>query len=164
MDRLLRKLLEVQSKMKTRSEITEDVRPLTSQKSNAIRYMAGYVAITLMKRYKKSTKHAELKIKHQFFVQVLKGMQASDLPGDVDTLSDYTRLWSELIDRGGLYHINDKVTRVSERERERERERGGGEGGTERKVEGRRGERKRKNLYVHNYSLPVLQFSGVWLH
>ena len=27
----------------------------------------------------------------------------------VESLSDYTRLWSELIDRGGLYHINDEV-------------------------------------------------------
>ena len=36
-------------------------------------------------------------------------MQAIDQPGDVDTLTDYTRLWSELIDQGGLYHINDQV-------------------------------------------------------
>lgn len=70
--------------------------------------MAGYVAIKLLKKYKKPTKHPQLKIKHQFFVQVLRGMQADDLLGDVDTLSDYTHLWSELIDRG-LYHINDQV-------------------------------------------------------
>ena len=57
-------------------------------------------------------KHQELKIKHQFFVKILHQMQAADQPGDVDTLSDYTRLWSELIDQGGLYHINDEVSRV----------------------------------------------------
>ena len=51
MDRLLRKLLDIRSKMKTRSEIAEDVRPLTSQETNAVCYMDGYVAITLMKRY-----------------------------------------------------------------------------------------------------------------
>ena len=72
--------------------------------------MAGYVSIKLLKKYQKPTKHEELKIKHQFFVKVLRQMQATDQPGDVDTLSDYTRLWSELIDRGGLYHISDEVS------------------------------------------------------
>ena len=37
-------------------------------------------------------------------------MRASGRPGDPDTASESVTLWSELIDRGGLYHINDKVT------------------------------------------------------
>ena len=37
------------------------------------------------------------------------GMSVADQPSTVETLEDYTRLWSELVDRGGLYHINDEV-------------------------------------------------------
>ena len=69
--------------------------------------MAGYVAIKLLKKYQKLTKHEELKIKHQFFVKVLRQMQATDQPtaGDVDTLSDYTRLWSELIEEVSITSV-----------------------------------------------------------
>ena len=41
-------------------------------------------------------------------------MTAVNQPPGVETLDDYTRLWSELIDRGGLYHINDDVYRLIE--------------------------------------------------
>lgn len=110
LDRILKKLLENQAKATKKYESSDHVRPLTSLECNAVRYMAGYVSIKLLKKYQKPTKHEELKIKHQFFVKVLRQMQATDQPGDVDTLSDYTRLWSELIDRGGLYHISDEVS------------------------------------------------------
>ena len=43
------------------------------------------------------------------FSQVLSRMGANDQSVSVDTFSDYTTLWSELIDRGGLYHVNDEV-------------------------------------------------------
>ena len=108
LDRILKKLLENKAKASKKYEISDDVRPLTSLECNAVRYMAGYVAIKLLKKYQKPTKHQELKTKHQYFIKVLHQMQATDQPGDVDTLSDYTRLWSELIDRGGLYHISDE--------------------------------------------------------
>jgi hypothetical protein len=110
MDRLLKKLLENQAKAAKKYEISESVRPLTSLESNAVRYMAGYVAIKLLKKYQKPTKHPDLTVKHQVFVKVLREMQAANQPEDVHTLSDYTRLWSELIDRGGLYHVSDQVS------------------------------------------------------
>ena len=43
------------------------------------------------------------------FSQVLSRMGANDQSVSVDTFSDYTTLWSELIDGGGLYHVNDEV-------------------------------------------------------
>ena len=110
LDRILKKLLENQAKASKKYEISDYVRPLTSLECNAVRYMAGYVAIKLLKKYQKPTKHQELKMKHQYFIKVLHQMQATDQPGDVDTLSDYTGLWSELIDRGGLYHISDELS------------------------------------------------------
>ena len=77
---------------------------------NAIRYMSGYAAISLLKKYRKSTKHPKLKVKWEQFVHVLTGMKAVDQPGEPGSLLDYTKLWAELIDRGGLYHINDEVS------------------------------------------------------
>ena len=71
--------------------------------------MAGYVAIKLLKRYRKPSNHPQVHLKRQLFERVLKKMSAADQPDPVESVVDYTRLWSELIDRGGLYHINDEV-------------------------------------------------------
>ena len=40
-------------------------------------------------------------------------MKAVDQPGEPDSVLEYTKEWSELIDRGGLYHINDMVNKKS---------------------------------------------------
>ena len=72
--------------------------------------MAGYVAITLLKRYQKPSSNAEVQHKRAMYVRVLKRMSAEHQPQPVDSLMDYSRLWSELIDRGGLYHVNEKVS------------------------------------------------------
>ena len=74
--------------------------------------MARYVAVKLLKRYRSPTptSHPLLQEKHKLFTRVLKGMTAADQPYSAGSVSDYTRLWSELIDRGGLYHINDEVS------------------------------------------------------
>ena len=71
--------------------------------------MSGYVAASLLKKYKKPAKHPQLKVKRTLFVNVLTRMKAVDQPGEPASLLDYTKLWSELIDRGGLHHIDDKV-------------------------------------------------------
>ena len=97
--------------MKTNEESrAAPVKPLTAMERNAVRYMTGYVVVSLLKRYKKPTKHPKLKSKREFFVRTLTQMRASDQPGEPSSLMEYTTLWSELIDRGGLYHISDEVT------------------------------------------------------
>ena len=47
--------------------------------------------------------------KRELFVRVLSQMKAEHQPCENESLSDYTRTWSEMIDRGGIYHINDEV-------------------------------------------------------
>ena len=84
-------------------------RPLTALESNGLRYMAGYVAVSLLKKYRKPSKHPQVQLKRTLFVHVLIGMRAVDQPGEPDSPLDYSKVWSELIDRGGLYHIDDKV-------------------------------------------------------
>ena len=54
-------------------------------------------------------KHPQSKQKYDLFVQLLGGMKAADQPEDVNSLSDYSRLWTDLIDRGGLYHIRYEI-------------------------------------------------------
>ena len=39
--------------------------------------------------------------KHQFFLSVLKRMRANNQAEDIESLDDYTRVWSDQIDRGG---------------------------------------------------------------
>ena len=85
------------------------VRPLTVMESSAVRYMSGFVAVSLLKKYRKPTKQPKLKVKRALFVCVLSRMKAVDQPGEPDSVFDYTRLWSDLIDQGGLYHINDEI-------------------------------------------------------
>jgi hypothetical protein len=97
----------------SKSSASGSGRPLTAIETNAVRYMAGYVAVNLLKRYNKPTKHAQLKIKRNYFVRVLKGMKATEQPEMIDdSVVDYSRVWSDLIDRGGLYHISDDVSIV----------------------------------------------------
>ena len=58
---------------------------------NAVRYMTGYVAVALLKRHNKPT------------MDTNAGQTEA-----IESIDDYTRPWSDLIDRG-LYHISDKV-------------------------------------------------------
>ena len=114
MDRVLKKMIEKRANaMEHLCTHRNALAPLTMRERSAIRYMAGFVAIKLLKRYREPSKHEQVKFKRQLFVQVLKRMSAADQSDTVDSVDDYTRLWSELIDRGGLYHINDEVCTTS---------------------------------------------------
>ena len=110
LDRLLKKMLSNKVIQINEESQAAPVKPLTAMESNAVRYMAGYVAVTLLKRYKKPTKHPNLKTKRELFVCILTQMRAYNQPGEPSSVLEYTTLWSELIDRGGLYHISDEVT------------------------------------------------------
>ena len=109
MDRILKKMLTNKVNVLEHPEAVA-MTQLTMQERSAIRYMAGYVAIKLLKRYSKPSAHPQLQRKHSLFVRVLKGMRATHQPDAVTTLSDYTCLWMELIDLGGLYHISDEAS------------------------------------------------------
>ena len=58
---------------------------MSANKCNAIRYMAGYVAVKLLKKYRKAAKHPRLQLKRRLFVTVLVDMRASNQPGDPDS-------------------------------------------------------------------------------
>ena len=63
--------------------------------------MVGYVVAFLLKRYNKPSKQAQMQQRRDMFVCVLQEIGADDQPNGVESLSDYTRLWSKLIDHQG---------------------------------------------------------------
>ena len=94
-DRLLKKLLHnkvIAKKRSTAGAPVDSVRPLTMMESNTVRYMSGFVAVSLLKKYRRPTKHRELKVKWALFIQVLSKMKAVDQPGESESILDYTRL------------------------------------------------------------------------
>ena len=112
-DRLLKKLLHNKANARKQTCTTSSattINPLTAMEGNAIRYMSGCVAVNLLKKYRRPTKQPLVKEKRELFVHVLDGMRAVDQPGEPESVLEYTKLWSELIDRGGVYHISDRVS------------------------------------------------------
>ena len=75
---------------------------------NVVHYMAGYTAFQLLKRYKKKSSHPAVQQKRKMFVSILKGMKSD---GNND---DSISVWTELIDRGGLFHVNTPTYEVME--------------------------------------------------
>ncbi len=73
------------------------VQPLSPRERNAVRYniMAGYVVISLLRKFKRPVKKPVLQEKYSIFVTVLSQLKAEHQPTEIDSLSDYTRLWSE---------------------------------------------------------------------
>ena len=115
LDRLLKQMLKIKADtVRPYIATKESVNPLTLFEKNAVRYMAGYIAVKLMKKFRKYCKNPTLRSKHELFLCILKKMKAKDQPGEPESVLDYTTLWLELVDRGGLYHIDDNVFMLME--------------------------------------------------
>lgn len=114
LDRMLKKIIANKSMAAAATKPDSAIKALSYSESNAIRYMAGYVAVKLLRRYRKASRNAAVVRKRELFVKVLQNMRAVEQPGEPDSVSEYSTLWLELIDRGGLYHINDDVFRLIE--------------------------------------------------
>ena len=108
-DRFLKAMIANKSSSQQQSKVSSTSNTkLSPREQNAVRYMAGYVAVSLLNRYKKLNKRKS-QGQYTYFISVLESMKADRQDEGVVSIEEYTRYWSELIDRGGLYHINDKV-------------------------------------------------------
>ena len=105
-DRLLKQLIS--NRVKAQQTTTTPKSYALNKRENAVRYMAGYVAVSLLKRFKKS-KNKHVQLKRDLSVPVLRSMRAEQQPSSVSSIEEYTQVWSDLIDRGELYHINNEV-------------------------------------------------------
>lgn len=114
LDRGLKRIISNLAKKKKQQQPARIIshRDITVIESNSIRYMAGYVAVKLLKKFKRQSKNDKLHVKHKLFVCTLNKMKAANQPGEPDSILEYSTLWMELVDRGGLYHINDDVFRL----------------------------------------------------
>ena len=72
---------------------------LSADEMNVIRYVGGYVARSLLKKHEKRNGD-----KHSQFIVCLGEMAVE---GEGEDMLTYTRHWFDLVNRGGLYPIND---------------------------------------------------------
>lgn len=76
---------------------------LTCEEDNAVRYAAGYVAMKLLKKYKKLTTTTAAN-----YVECLSNMtMVTSETCREESFYDYTLEWISNVDRGGLFYIND---------------------------------------------------------
>ena len=68
-----------------------------------------YMPVKLIKRFKTRSTNKLVQQKRQIFLRVLRKMRADNQPGNSDTPDDYTSIWADQIDRGGLYQIKPEV-------------------------------------------------------
>ena len=84
-----------------------DISTLTSDEENALRYASGFVPFKLLKKYSRQSTERAVS-----FTQVLRSMSNDEDELTVDhdhdyTFVNYTCAWLSLIDRGGLFRVND---------------------------------------------------------
>lgn len=108
-DRLMKALISSQKNDLVTPTQARPMPVLSLREKNVVQYMGGFVALKLHKRYSKNASNSQLQRKRRLFTSVLKNMRAENQPHCLDTYDDYTRVWAEQIDRGGLYHINPQV-------------------------------------------------------
>ena len=77
---------------------------ITQKEQSIIRYVAGFVAYKLRKFYSKFPANRTA----QHIVAIINDWKISK-GGDVSNFLQYTTKWIDLVDRGGLYHVNDAV-------------------------------------------------------
>ena len=72
---------------------------LYAEEENVIRYVSGFIAHKLLQVYKKD--HSP---RDALYVEYLTSMAVS---GPESNFYDYTKMWIHLVDRGGLFVVND---------------------------------------------------------
>ena len=76
---------------------------LTTDELNVLRYACGYVARVILKKYEKKSGEVASQ-----YIQCLGDMAVE---GEGEDLQEYTKKWFEIVNRGGLYPLNDETFR-----------------------------------------------------
>ena len=90
-------------KLRYSTSTVEDITPpsLTKDEENIIRYACGYVGMKLHDRFiKQDGKKAAQ------FVECIDSMHVE---GPASSFLDYTRLWIDKVNRGGLFYVSDNA-------------------------------------------------------
>ena len=78
---------------------------LSSREKNAVRYIAGYIVRKL--------KDAEIQKRNERSIHILTLMQTYHQL-EYRSYEDDTREWTELLDRGGLFHVTNEAYQILE--------------------------------------------------
>ena len=78
---------------------------LKADDEQAVRYVAGYVVLSLTKKYEKRANDSTA----LNYLNCLGRMSENTSEGEPPTFLDYTKLWLEQINRGGLFKVNNYV-------------------------------------------------------
>lgn len=73
---------------------------LTRDEENILRYAAGYIPFKLLNQYEKN-------LSSQTTDGIIECLSTMAVNGEESTLLEYTTKWIELVNRGGLFEIND---------------------------------------------------------
>ena len=92
-------LMKCHFNTKADSQTSFDVPALTADEENVVRYEAGFIPFKLLKRYEKSSS-----VDAVGFVECLSSLAVD---GEESSLLEYTMKWTRLVNRGGLFEIND---------------------------------------------------------
>ena len=88
------------------SVVPKGVRQLTLVEENAIKYTAGHVICQLERRYSKFNSPTQ---ESKECIAALRKMAGRLTPSDASQIQTKSCQWTKLIDRGGLYHVQDIV-------------------------------------------------------
>ena len=78
---------------------------LKADDEQALRYVAGYVVLVLKKKYEKRSDPKALK-----YVHCLSEMnENTDTESEPPAFLEYTKLWIDKVNRGGLFQVNNDV-------------------------------------------------------
>lgn len=72
---------------------------MTKMEENVVRYVGGYVVAKIKKKFPNQAE----------FLDAFKGGLSMDMDFSGHDVHDYTRIWTEQVDRGGLHHISDVI-------------------------------------------------------
>ena len=114
-DRSFKHIVAERNSAKTASSRATEgsIDTISEREENVVRYMSGYVAVKLLKKFRKGNADTVVKKKWKYFVRILNKMKCEDQPLCNDSVEDYSKAWSEQIDRRGLYHVKPEVSRVN---------------------------------------------------
>lgn len=90
----------IDSHLSTQINNTVETPVLTSDEENILRYVAGYVPFKLLNQYEKN-------LSSESADGIIECLSAMAVNGEESDLLQYTTKWIDLVNRGGLFEIND---------------------------------------------------------
>ena len=100
---MFKEMIKQQFPLKTSASANDDLPPLSVAEQNALRYAAGYVCRNIRKKVERSSSP----LKEELVLSIM-----DLLDNDDDATEENFEDWLNLVDRGGLWRVNDTMYMV----------------------------------------------------